>query len=270
MTGYAELLPVAVEAIQRAANIMRSKAPGVITRKGDRDMASEVDYLIEREIRDFLSARTPSIGFWGEEGGVKGEGSDLTWVLDPVDGTANFVRGIPMCGTSLGLMSAGRPRVGVIALPFMTDAEFTAIEGAGAYLGSHRISVSSVGDLSEAVVGIGDYAVGTDADHKNRLRLAVTEHLAKNVQRVRMNGSAAIDLAWLASGKLDASVTLANHPWDVAAGIAIAREAGAIIMDLDGADHGLDSRATVVVSPGIKDHLLDILRVAAKSSSPAM
>jgi myo-inositol-1(or 4)-monophosphatase len=89
---------------------MRTLKPGVLTGKGDRDMASEVDFAIERKLRAFLAARTPEIGFLGEEEGTTGNGDELTWSLDPVDGTVNFVHGSPLCAISLGLACSARPR----------------------------------------------------------------------------------------------------------------------------------------------------------------
>jgi myo-inositol-1(or 4)-monophosphatase len=112
------------------------------------------------------------------------------------------------------------------------------------------------------VLAIGDYAVGPGADEKNRARLSLTQLLAGRALRVRLLGSAALDLAWLAEGKVDASVTLSNRSWDVAAGVILAREAGATVVDQDGSTHTTDSAATVAASPGIRDELLGLLAVA--------
>jgi myo-inositol-1(or 4)-monophosphatase len=103
-------------------------------------------------------------------------------------------------------------------------------------------------NLREAILALGDYAVGENADTKNPLRLTLTERLAANVQRIRMLGSVALDLAWIADGKLDASIMFPNNPWDTAAGVLLAREAGATIIDADGTDHTYTSTATVAVS----------------------
>lgn len=260
MTEYQDLLPVAVEAIEHAHHLIRSRAPGLLTVKGDRDLASEVDYLIEREVRSFLHARTPGIGFLGEEEGATGSG-DLHWALDPVDGTVNYVHGIPLCAVSLGLVSKGRPVIGVIDLPFLA-ARYTAVEGAGAYAGGRRIRTSTTQSLREAVVAIGDYAVGAEAARRNRLRLALTEQLAAQVQRIRMTGSAALDLVWLAEGKIDASLTLSNHPWDMAAGVAIAREAGAQVVDNNGTEHDSDSSMTLAVTPALATQVLALVHQA--------
>src|SRR5262249_1439804 len=157
----------------------------------------------------------------------------VLWALDPVDGTANFLKRIPLCGVSLALIDADQPVLGVIDLPFL-ETRYRAARGVGAFANDRSIRVSDTARLSDAVATLCDYAVGKDAERKNRLRFAVAEALATAALRVRMIGSAATDLAWLAEGKTDVSVTLSNHPWDMAAGVAIAREAGATVLDIDG------------------------------------
>ncbi|HEX6969581.1 MAG TPA: inositol monophosphatase family protein, partial [Micromonosporaceae bacterium] len=117
-----------------------------------------------------------------------------------------------------------------------------------------------------AVVAIGDYAVGAEAAHKNRLRLAFTEQLVAKVQRIRMSGSAALDLAWLAEGKIDASLTLSNHPWDMAAGVAIAREAGAQVVDNNGTEYDSHSSMTLAVAPALATEVLALIHQAEMAS----
>jgi myo-inositol-1(or 4)-monophosphatase len=233
--------------------------PGPLTAKGDRDMASDLDFAVERAVRAHLCERTPGVAILGEEEGVSGDpDSELLWALDPIDGTANLVHGMPLTGVSLGLLYERRPVLGVIDLPFL-DARYWAVEHAGAYVGDRRIAASRTTSLREAMVAIGDYAVGVGADEKNHLRLALTEHLAGRAQRVRMLGSAAIDLAWVAEGRLDASMTMSNQPWDTAAGVVIAREAGAVVIDRDGSDHTSSSVATIAVAPGVAEELLALV-----------
>jgi myo-inositol-1(or 4)-monophosphatase len=110
------------------------------------------------------------------------------------------------------------------------------------------------------MVTIGDYAVGSDAATKNRLRLNVTAELARHVLRVRMLGSAAIDLAWLAEGKTDACILLTNKPWDTAAGVVIATEAGAQVVDFDGSTDTMRSKATIGAAPGIITEIISLIR----------
>jgi myo-inositol-1(or 4)-monophosphatase len=108
-------------------------------------------------------------------------------------------------------------------------------------------------------VSLGDFAVGPKADQRNQRRHLIMQHLAAQAERIRMLGSAAIDLAWVAAGRLDASVMLANKPWDVAAGVIIAREAGAHVLDLDGSPHTPDSLATISTTPGVESELVELL-----------
>ncbi|MGW2154979.1 inositol monophosphatase family protein [Nonomuraea sp. NPDC001699] len=255
------LLPFAERAATIAGEIITTRAPGVVTAKGDRDMATEVDFAVEHAVREFLSRETPEVGFLGEEEGAGRAGEGLTWVLDPVDGTANFLHGIPLCGVSLGLIDGDLPVLGVIGLPFL-NVRYSAAEGVGATADGSPIQVSGARNLRDAIVAMGDYAVGEDAPERNRPRFAFTEELAARVQRVRMLGSAAIDLAWVADGKVDANVMLSNNPWDTAAGVVIAREAGALVVDLDGSPHTMSSQATIAVSPALAADLLKLLSTA--------
>ncbi|MEU6020559.1 inositol monophosphatase family protein [Micromonospora sp. NPDC047134] len=254
MSDYAEHLAVAVEAVRRAADAMRRRPPGALTSKGDRDVASELDYAIERDVRAFLSTETPGIGFLGEEEGLTGSAS-WRWILDPIDGTSNYVRGLPLCAVSLGLAHGDTSVAGVIELPFLS-VRYTAAQGSGAHANGKRITVSDTASMSQALVAVGDYAVGSGAEDRNRLRLALTAQLAAEAQRIRMTGSAALDLAWLAEGKIDSALTLSNHPWDMAAGVLIAREAGAVVVDGDGAVHNIASAVTLAITPALSGAVL--------------
>ncbi|MGV9385669.1 inositol monophosphatase family protein [Nonomuraea sp. NPDC003707] len=259
------LLPIAERAASIASEIIRTKAPGVVTSKGDRDMATEVDYAVEHAVREFLSRETPEIGFLGEEEGVSRTGDGLMWALDPVDGTANFLHGIPLCGVSLGLVDKDMPTLGVIDLPFL-NLRYSAAEGAGAQANGSHIQVSDARDLETAIVAIGDYAVGEHAQEQNKPRLALTQELAARVQRIRMFGSAAIDLVWVADGKIDANIMLSNNPWDTAAGVTIAREAGATVIDLDGSAHSMTALATIAASPKLVADLVELIAEAREAT----
>lgn len=261
MTALKDMLDVAVAAVAHASELMRTRAPGTLTGKGDRDYASEVDFAIERELRAMLADVDPSIGFLGEEEGGASDGYGDLWTLDPVDGTVNFAHRLPLCAVSLALLRDRRPVLGVIELPFL-DSRYTAIQGGGAYANDRRIRVSGAAQLSEAVVAIGDYAVGVNADRRNEPRLGITRELAQRALRVRMFGSAAIDLAWMAEGKTDAAIMLSNRPWDVAAGVIIAREAGALVVDSDGSPHRFESGATIAAPPALLPEVLSVVQAA--------
>jgi myo-inositol-1(or 4)-monophosphatase len=268
MTSLADLLPIAHDAVSAAAEPARTRPPGVLTPKGDRDYASEVDFTIERLVRDLLSERTPTIAFVGEEENSFGIEASEWWTLDPIDGTVNLAHNVPLFAVSLALVRDQRPVLGVIDLPSL-DYRYWAAEGHGAHRDQQALKVRAVDRLDDAVLAIGDYAVGPGANDKNRIRLNVTQLLAGRALRVRMLGSAAIDLAWLAEGRLDASVTLSNRSWDVAAGVILAREAGAVVLDHDGSDHTTSSAATIATAPGIRDDLLELVRTAINSEEHA-
>jgi myo-inositol-1(or 4)-monophosphatase len=261
------LMPVALEAVDLAHDLIKTMAPGALTPKGDRDMASDVDFAVERRLREFLGQRTPSIAFYGEEEGRQGPGRpDLEWVLDPVDGTVNFIRTIPLCAVSLALLRRGEPVLGVVDLPFL-DSRYSAVLGGGTHLHGRRLRIEAGRPLKEVVVAMGDFAVGVNAVEKNRLRFKVAELLASTALRVRMVGSAAVDLAWVAEGKIDASIMLSNNPWDTAAGVLLAREAGARVVDADCSEHRIDSRATLASAPGVVEDVLAIVQQAHRQLS---
>jgi myo-inositol-1(or 4)-monophosphatase len=258
MTRHVDFLPVAQQAMDEARDYLCSHPPGSVSFKGDRDMASDVDLAIEHHIRGSLARATPNIGFMGEEEGSFGDTTGLVWALDPVDGTVNLLHNHPLVAISLALLDNNRPVLGVIDMPAF-GCRYWAVQDHGAHRDGIPIAVGRTTRLSDALVAMGDYAVGHDANDRNASRVALTGRLASRVQRIRMHGSAAVDLAWLASGIVDAAVILANNPWDVAAGTVIARESGALVLDIDGSQHDNASSATIGVVPSLKDQLLDIL-----------
>lgn len=266
MRDLDSLLEVAQAAADLGRDIAKNYPHGRLENKGDRDYASQVDLEIERVVREFLADRTPRIAFLGEENGPSGELVEgLSWVLDPLDGTANFVHGIPLYAISLGLLRGTRPILGVVDFPGL-DERFHAAEGLGAYLGHKKISCGhKVSSLRDSIVSVGDYAVGEDADEKNQHRLALTRNLAARSERVRMFGSAAVDLTWVASGRTDAYVALSNKPWDMAAGVVIVREAGGTVVDVNGTEHTTESSATVATSHELVDEVLRLVQDSTRS-----
>lgn len=257
MTDHAALLSVAREAVANATEIIRTMTSFSVAAKGDRDMVTDVDLAVEDAVREFLARETPEIGILGEERGHEGD-RELWWALDPVDGTANFARGIPLCGVSLGLVDGLKSTVAAISLPFL-DVTYTAVEGQGAFVGEERLEASKATKLSDAIISIGDFAVGEGADVKNRVRMALLAELGGRVQRVRFLGSAAIDLAWVAHGKLDATVILSNMPWDTMAGVLLVREAGGVVVDTDDSEHSVNSAATIAVGAGLREEIIAAL-----------
>lgn len=259
MTYAEEHETAALRATDLARDIITSRRPETLTQKTDRDFATDIDYEVERRVRDYLRTATPDIGFLGEEDGPTGVAPGRAyWAFDPVDGTSNLAHGLPLCATSLGLIVDGSPVLGIVDLPFLHE-RFTATQGHGAFLNGEPIHARTNTNLDAAIIAIGDYAVGPGSDTKNAPRFAITQALAGQVERIRMLGSAAIDLTWTAAGRIDGSVMLANKAWDVAAGVIIAREAGALVLDCDGTPHSPDSAATICVTSAIADELAALL-----------
>ena len=248
----ATLLLAAEHAIDIGARTLRQGRAhiGALIGKGDRDFATDVDLRIESEIRASLAEATPQISFLGEEEGVQGGLGGARWVLDPIDGTINFARDSPLCSISLSLLVDGQPVLGIVDAPFLGE-RFIARHGRGAYLNGARLSVAEVAGLREAIIGVADFKVGAGSEEENRVHLAALARLARESLRVRMLGSAALDLAWLAAGRLNATMMLSNLPWDVTAGLLLVREAGGVVFDHDGSLHSPDSRYTIASVPSL-------------------
>jgi myo-inositol-1(or 4)-monophosphatase len=262
-----QLLGLAQQATSLASELIRSRAPHALTSKGDRDLTSDVDTAVEQLVRDFLRQHTPNLGFLGEEGGADPvDGS--RWILDPIDGTINFLHGLPLCAVSLSLMCNGATLVGVIDMPFL-GGQYYALSNRGSYANGQRLRVSTTQTLNAALVSVDQYTFGVGADYANRARRQLIEHLAPRAQRVRMLGASAIDLAWTAQGRLDACIIIGNKLWDTSAGVLIAREAGARILDLHGANHTANSSATIAVGPSLEHELMAVIRAAFANTAAA-
>jgi myo-inositol-1(or 4)-monophosphatase len=252
------LMRHALEALDRAEEILGSKNHFAVSEKDELDIVTSTDLFVERTIRELLETRTPDVPVLGEEEGGDYDADRPVWVLDPIDGTANYARSLPMFGVSLGLMLNGTAQIGAISFPRLRT-RYSAVIGHGAFCGSRLLTCSDQRDLRSCVVSVGDFAVSGDLLQTNGPRLSVLRALAGRVARVRMLGSAALDLAWVADGAIDASIMLSNKPWDTAAGVVIAREAGAAVLDVAGAEHHHHSESTVSVAPGVRESILEVL-----------
>lgn len=258
------LLATARSTVAEGAALLTEFEHGEIQAKGDRDFVTKLDLDIQSTLQKHLHSATPWAAFLGEEAGagaIENHDSEYVWTLDPIDGTSNFVHGLPLCAISLALLHGDRPVVGVIRAPFL-DLEYYATEGGGAFCNGQPISAGRAQYFRNAIVSIGDYAVGAHAEQRNRNRFAITEALAATVERVRMFGSAALDLAWVAEGRTDGCVMLSNKPWDTAAGALIASESGAIVTDSDGSKHSMQAGHTVAGNPVISRELLRLISTA--------
>ena len=257
------LLLAAERAVDIGARLLRQGRShiGALIDKGDRDFATDVDLRIESEIEAFLGQATPEIRFLGEEGNGAQELGEARWVLDPIDGTINFTRDSPLCAISLSLVLAGQPVLGIVDAPLLGE-RFIARQGGGAYRNGVAIVISETMGLRESIVGVADFKVGVGSEEENRVHLAVLARLAHESLRVRMLGSAALDLAWLAAGRLNATLMLSNLPWDVTAGLLLVREAGGEVYDYDGSQHSVESKYTLASVPSLVEPVQTIVKDA--------
>lgn len=258
----AGLLLAAEHAVDIGARILRQGRShiGALIAKGDRDFATDVDVRIESEVKAALAQAMPDIPFLGEEGGGVSTAS-AEWVLDPIDGTINFAKDSPLCTISLALIVDGQPVLGIVDAPLLGE-RFVARAGGGAYLNGGKIEVPKIDGLHDAVVGVADFKVGEGSEDENRVHLALLARFAHESLRVRVHGSAALDLAWLAAGRLNATLMLSNLPWDVAAGLLLVREAGGVVYDHDGSPHDAASRYTLASAASLAEPVCRIVQQA--------
>jgi myo-inositol-1(or 4)-monophosphatase len=228
--------------------------------KGDYGFATVVDVEVERLVRAHLSRETPGIPFQGEEEGGEDLMSESLWLLDPIDGTANYADGSPLCAISLALMQRGKPALGIVAAPLLGE-RYVTMEGAGAFRNGVRIQVGAR-EVGDPLVALSDFAFGRKHLDTNRLRFAVIEELVRRSMKLRIHGSVALDLAWLAAGRLSATLALSNRPWDVSAGVLLVREAGGEVFDDSGATHGPGASSTLAAVPAMREPLLSVLAAA--------
>ena len=267
MTLDPALLLAAERAVDAGSALLRRgrRQVGALVSKGDRDYATEVDFRIEETIRAALREVAPGIAFLGEEEGALDGAVEAMWVLDPIDGTVNFANGSPLCAISLALVERGEPVLGIIDLPLIGE-RYVAHRDGGGWLNGRRVNVLEPSGLDDAIVAFADFAVGPRAKVENDVHRELMERLVPRCLRVRVHGSECLDLAWLAAGRLDISVMLSSLPWDVTAGVLIAREAGAEAFDHGGAPWTPDSEFTICCTPGLVDELLPLVQEAVEAA----
>jgi myo-inositol-1(or 4)-monophosphatase len=255
------MLTTAVKAARKAGSIISRSSVDLdrltVHRKRHNDFVSEVDHAAEDAIIRTLKEAYPSHAFLAEESGPSStvaEPENL-WIIDPLDGTTNFLHGFPQYCVSIALKHKGVLQQAVI-FDTNRDELFTATRGSGAFLNDRRIRVSGTDKLEDALIGTGfPYREFSQFDEYLRMFGNVT----RNCAGVRRPGSAALDLAWLACGRTDGFWEIGLSPWDMAAGALLVREAGGLIGDLEGKDGFLESGRVVAANPKVFEPLLQTL-----------
>ncbi len=224
----------------------------VTTKTSGTDMVSEMDRASEEMIVKGILAARPDDAILGEETGARAGTSGVRWIIDPLDGTTNYLYGHPIWAVSVAAEVDGEVVAGVVAAPGLRET-FASSRGQGASLNGHAILVSEEVDLANALVGTG---FGYLASRRG-LQAAVLPQLLPAVRDIRRNGVASLDLCWVACGRLDGYFEAGGQPWDVAAGLLIAAEAGAVASGLDGGPVAPES--LMVATPGVAPALFGLL-----------
>ncbi len=235
---------VVAEHFGRLAAGVHSKAPG--------DYVSEVDLQSEETVREALAKDAPGVAFFGEEGG--GTRGDLWWVVDPLDGTANFLHGFPIVGVSVALVEAGRPVVGAVHAPLLGET-YTAVRGGGAFRDGRPVRVAERPPASAIC------ATGFPFKRKHRLDdyRRVFEGAFLALEDLRRAGAASLDLAWTAAGIFDGFFEIGLGSWDVAAGALLVAEAGGVVTDWAGDDEAWLTSGDILAAPApVHRVLLDL------------
>jgi myo-inositol-1(or 4)-monophosphatase len=230
-----------------------------VSLKGPANFVTAADHRAEEILRTELAKARPGYGFLGEEGGLE-EGTDKShrWIVDPLDGTTNFLHGIPQFAVSIGLE---RDKVMVAGLVYNPANEelFVAERGKGAFLNDQRLRVANRRRLSDAVVACGLPHLGRGDLAQFRKEFAAIQ---ERVAGIRRFGAAALDLAWVAAGRLDAYWERDLSAWDMAAGMVLVREAGGYVTDLDGGDAILEKRQIIAGNEFLQTTLISLLKDA--------
>ena len=242
------MLNIAIRAARSAGELILRSADNVgrlqIDQKGKNDYASEVDRMAEREIINIIKAAYPEHAILAEESGIH-KGNDFVWVIDPLDGTTNFLHGFPQYAVSIALKHKGKLEVGVVYDP-LRDELFTAKRGGGAMLNNRRLRVTNQTSLKGALIGTG-FPFKTDK-HLDAY-VGMFRALTTECAGIRRAGAAALDLAYVAAGRLDGFWEIGIMEWDMAAGILLIKEAGGVITDFSFNDNYLESGNVIAGSP---------------------
>jgi len=233
-----------------------------VSKKGPADFVSRADMRAEEIVLTELSRARPDYGFIGEEGtNVKAADGQHHFIVDPLDGTSNFLHGIPLFAVSIALQRGDDLIAGVVYNP-VTDELFVAERGRGAFLNSRRLRVAGRQDLSSALFATGIPFLGRG----NQLRfLSELQPLMSRTAGIRRGGSAALDLAWTAAGRFDGYWEHDLQPWDIAAGIVLVREAGGYVTDADGGEDPLGKGSVIAGNEYMQRSLLKNVKDAAKA-----
>ena len=257
------MLNIALRAARKAGELIERAFERVdliaVEEKGRNDYVSEVDRAAEKEIIYHIRKAYPDHCILGEESGKsEGKNKDYEWIIDPLDGTTNFLHGIPQFSVSIACKYKGQIEHAVVLDPIKRE-EFTASRGRGAKLNDRRIRTSNRRSLEGAIIGTGIPFNGFALENIGPYLTALQE-IAGQTAGIRRPGSAALDIAYVAAGRFDGFWEMNLQTWDMAAGVLLVKEAGGLISDFNGDNHYLDSGHIVCGSPKVFKPLLQIVQ----------
>lgn len=258
--AVAQRLFLAREVALRAGRVQRERyetALAITSKSASIDLVTEVDRACEALIVEAIRATFPADAILAEEGGVgAAEGAEFRWVIDPLDGTTNFAHGFPRFCVSIGVERRGERTLGVVYDPLL-DERFEAVRGGGAWLGARRLAVSQETEFVRGLFATGfPYDVHTSDDDNLEAFAAVV----KSARGIRRDGSAALDLCYVAAGRVDGYWERKLHAWDVAAGILLVEEAGGRVSDERGGPVDSSGRELVATNGPLHDSLIERIR----------
>ncbi|MCD6309594.1 MAG: inositol monophosphatase [Candidatus Eremiobacteraeota bacterium] len=261
---YQSYITVAKEAALASGKILREKllASHTVEYKGEVNLVTEMDKKSEELIKNFILARFPGHALVAEEGTKSESDSPWRWFVDPLDGTTNYAHGFPWFAVSIALCYENIPVAGVIYNP-MLDEIFWAGKKKGAYLNDRKISVSREKKLGHAFLATG---FPYDLRENPRLPLSLFGSFSVKAQAIRRAGAAALDLAYLASGRFDGFWELGLFPWDISAGIVLVEEAGGKVTDFSGRKVDLYGKEILATNGKLHESMLEVIRNTSRSS----
>ena len=242
---YTAELSFITEKIKEAYDRFAASGPKDIRSKSAFDLVTEVDVNIEKFLTDAILSAFPGDKIHAEELSSSQEIIGRTWVIDPIDGTCNFAHNIPTYGIQCCLFDDGQPKMAVIYLPCQAEL-YTAAEGEGCFLNGRKVTVDKSVTANTAVISVGDFT--HKSDRLAALQYMAVGYLYPRVAKLRMYGAASVDYAWFVSGRLSATVFTTRNLWDIAPGILMSREAGAIVTGLDGEPYDFSKEGVMLAA----------------------
>lgn len=267
MATRSPLITVMVAAVQKAGRRLVRDFGEVenlqVSRKGPADFVSNADHMAEKILIEELTKARPKYGFLVEERGeIKGEDISNRWIIDPLDGTTNFLHGLPHFAISVALERDGHIHAGMIYAP-VSDELYWAEKGQGAYVGNRRLRVSGRRDSTESLFATGIPFKGSEDNFDPFLKqLNAVMGVSSGVRRM---GSASLDLAYVAAGRFEGYWEAGLHPWDIAAGLIIVQEAGGFVTDMNGGSDMLGTGSVIAANDSLHPALTKLLKNAIKA-----